>query len=95
MAHRDQGRLITTWRRPIGEKGEKCVAHRDKGQIITTWRRPIGETGEKCVAHSSNTTGSSAARNLPSISRFVQRRQSTPGVLTVVKKSCFVLFVCV
>ena len=43
----------------------------------------------------SNTTGSSAARNLPSISRFVQRRQSTPGVLTVVKKSCFVLFVCV
>ena len=43
----------------------------------------------------SNTTGSSAARNLPSISRFVQPRHHTAGVLVVVKKSCFVLFVCV
>ena len=43
----------------------------------------------------SNTTGSSAARNLPSISRFVQPRHHTAGVLAVVKKSCFVLFVCV
>ena len=42
MAHRDKGRLITTWRRPIGGKGEKCVAQRDKGRLITTWRRPIG-----------------------------------------------------
>ena len=44
---------------------------------------------------SSNTTGSNAARNLPSILRFVQRRQHTAGVLTVGKKSWFVLFVCV
>ena len=44
---------------------------------------------------SSNTTISNAARNLPSILRFVQRRQHTAGVLTVGKKSWFVLFVCV
>ncbi len=43
MAPEDKVRPITTWRRPIGEKGERCVAHEDKGRPITTWGRPIGE----------------------------------------------------
>ena len=43
MAHEDKGWPITTRRRPIGEKGEKCVAHEDKGRPITTRRRSIGE----------------------------------------------------
>ena len=44
MAHEDKGRPITTWRRPIGEKGEtKYVAHEDKDRPITAWKRSIGE----------------------------------------------------
>ncbi len=58
MVHEDKGRPITTWRRPIGEKGEKkCVTHEDKGRPITTWRRPIGEKVRRSVWHMKTKAG--------------------------------------
>ena len=58
MTHEDKGWLITTWMRPIDEKGEKkCVTHEDKGWPITTWRRPIGEKVRRSVWHIKTKAG--------------------------------------